>query len=128
LPKTKAGADLGEVKDFIIRHLTLDGWSPVKTESRWVTFEKGGQRRLVIIESEARGRAGVYQDIDRHAMAGQLYFVGTTQRVKNLIIQKAAQYSHDHRGVCVLIFVATLAELKAGRQFRRIEFEVDEPR
>lgn len=123
LPKKEEPVD-EEVKNFVIQNLTLKGWLLVERgANNFVIFEKDYKRIIVNLENDYKSNK-VYEDISKSGFDAEQYFVCSDERVKNKVIQQAAKYSFEHRGLNLLIFVATVDELKQGNDFRKIEFLV----
>ena len=55
---------------------------------------------------------------------GNLHFACFSEKIKNFVIQRAAKYCFDKKMGNVTIFTATLDELKQGKDFKSIEFQV----
>jgi hypothetical protein len=119
-----AEMDVEKAKDKIVQGLTLKGWAPSEKGIDRIAFEDNGKRRVVKIEAAA-DREKIYKDVEESAIDGELYFVCGSERVRNAVMQQAAKFNYNHRGMNMVIFTATLDELKEGR-FRKVEFSAVE--
>jgi len=114
------GVDVEKLKEDAISCLTLRGWSLVDKRGSCLTFENKGERVVVNVENAGK-RGQIYEDIDKFAMDGEIYFICGSERIKHLVAQQSAKYSFDHRGMNLVVFVADVEDLKGGK-FKRIEF------
>jgi len=112
--------DLEKAKDAIITALTLKGWAPVKNSGKRIVFEENGQKRVINIET-AVDRTQIRDNVENAAMDGEMYFVCGSQKVKTAVVQEAAKFSYRHRGMNIVVYTATLDDLK-DNGFKMVEF------
>jgi hypothetical protein len=121
LPKTKPSELDEKTRDFIVNYFTLKKWELVEVVDGHFVFRKS-DRKIVLNVGNELNRSKIYETINKSAANGELYFVCFSENIKNLAIQQAARYNHDHRGMSFAFYVASLDDLKAGKDLRKIEF------
>ena len=117
------GAELEKLKRVCVDCLTLKGWEIVedRIESGHLVFRIDDKHALVSLEPVA-DRSKAYSDIDNYSLGSELYFVCGTEQAKRMVAQQAAKYSFEHRGLNLIVRLATAEELKMGKGFKKIEF------
>lgn len=116
----KTKIDIKKTKQHITHALTLKGWAPLENSGNHMVFEENGKKRMINIEP-ALNRAQINKDVEKSAMDGEIYFVCSSDQIKNAVIQQAAKHSYRHRGMNIVTYAATLDDLK-DRGFKRVEF------
>jgi DNA helicase HerA-like ATPase/DNA-binding MarR family transcriptional regulator len=119
----KPEINIEDVMNFLISHFGLKGWRPLDKKTDQITLEKEGSKICVNVETEFN-KEKVDGEINKLVKEGNLHFVCFSERIKNFVIQRAAKYCFDQKLGNVTIFVATINELKEGKDFKRIEFQV----
>ena len=119
----KPGINIEDVMNFLISHFGLEGWRPLDKKTDQITLEKEGSKICVNVENEFN-KEKVDDEINKLVREGNLHFVCLSEKIKNFVIQRAAKYCFDHKLGNVTIFVASVDELKQGKDFKRIEFQV----
>ncbi|MDI6826260.1 MAG: DUF87 domain-containing protein [Candidatus Aenigmarchaeota archaeon] len=114
--------DVDQIKSFLINYFTLKRWRFVEDNSFQLIFENEGNKLFANIEVELNNER-IKKELENLAGKLDLYFVCGSERIKNHIIQQAAKYSLVHR-INFLIFVADVNDLKDGKDFKRIEFQL----
>jgi virulence-associated protein VapD len=114
--------DIEKMKDSIVNVLTLKGWSIVEKQDGYLIFEEKGMKRMVNIKT-VMDKKEIFKNIEKCVVDGEIYFVCSTEKIKNAVIQQAAKYTFEHRGMNVMVFVATLEELM-DKNFKKVEFSV----
>lgn len=116
----KPEADVGEMKEFVTNTLIVKQWVPLEDSKERIVFNLSGRKRIVCMEAAA-SRGKIFKDIEDSAMGGEMHFVCSSGKVKNMVLQQAANYSHSHRGANLVVFIAVLNELQ-GKGFKKVEF------
>ena len=104
---------------FITQFFALNGYAIVERGKEKIVIEKGGFRFRIDLITEAN-RGKLYELI--RSSGNELYFVCSSEKVKACAIQQAAKFSFDHKGMDLTIYIASLEELKNGKNLRKIEF------
>lgn len=111
-----------EIKDYLVEYFALQGWQLLERGAdSYMMFKKDDKKIVVNIENNFRGNK-IYEDIVKSALDTEMFFVCIDEKVRNRVVQQAAKYSFEHRGMNLLIFIATLDELRNGKSFRKVEF------
>ena len=117
------GINIEDVMNFLISHLGLKGWRVHDKKTDQIVFEKEGNKICVNVGKEFN-KEKVDEKINRLVKEGNLHFVCLSEKIKNFVVQRAAKYCFDQRLGNVTVFVMTVDELKEGKDFKRIEFQV----
>jgi len=117
------GVKVEDVMNFLISHFGLKGWRPLDKKTDQIMLEKEGNKICINIENEFN-EDKIDDEIKRLVRGGNLHFVCLSDKIKNFVIQRAAKYCFDQRLGNVIVFAATVNELKEGKDFKRIEFQV----
>jgi DNA helicase HerA-like ATPase/DNA-binding MarR family transcriptional regulator len=118
----KMDIDLKQIKNFLMNHFTLNHWIVSEENADQVVFQKEGNKLFATIETELNSEK-IKNDIENLSKQGYVYFVCSSDNIKNHTIQQAAKYSFN-RKINLVIYVATINELKERNEFKRIEFQV----
>jgi hypothetical protein len=110
-------------KDKVVQVMTLKGWEPKEKSKDGIVFEHNGSKivKLVALPDAER----ISKDIEESAVVGEIYIVCGSDAVKNAVMQQAAKFNYNHRGMNMVIFAATLDELKE-EGFKKVEFSAEE--
>lgn len=102
--------------------LTLKGWAPLKEADSHMVFEDRGRKlRINIIDSLSRPK--IDEVIEKNAIDGEIYFVCDSDRTKTAVFQQAANHSYRHRGMNMVVYAATLEDLRSKKgRFKKVEF------
>jgi len=113
--------DVNQVKNFLINYFALKRWRFVEENSNQVIFDNGGNKLFANVEVGMDDER-IKKNLENLAGKSDLYFVCSSEKIKNYIIQQAAKYSLAHK-INLPIFVASINDLKDSKDFRRIEFQ-----
>ena len=113
---------LEDVMNFLISHFMLKTWRVLDKNDDQIIFEKEGNKIFVGIESEFNNEK-LDEKIDRLVKENNTNFVCLSEQIKNFVIQRAAKYFFDKKLSNLVLFVATIDELKQGKDFKRIAFQ-----
>jgi len=106
---------------FLIEYFALNGWS-VKDENGSIVIDRSGKRFVVNI-STTKNSTKLYEDFERSAMDGEMYFIAGSEDIKKSVIQQAARFSFNHRNMNFVLYIAGLDEFKKGEKLKKIEFD-----
>jgi len=113
---------LEDVVNFLISHFMLKTWRILDKNDDQIIFEKEGNKIFVEIESEFNNEK-LDEKIDRLVKENNTNFACLSEQIKNFVIQRAAKYFFDKKLSNLVLFVATIDELKQGKDFKRIAFQ-----
>jgi DNA helicase HerA-like ATPase/DNA-binding MarR family transcriptional regulator len=114
--------DVEEAKNFLMDRFILEGWKLTEDRPHQLVFEKKGKK--IFINLAFRTSIEEIERTIEKSEKNESYFVCTSERIKNLITQRVARHSQDHK-IGIILFITTIRELKEGNDFRRIEFIPD---
>jgi DNA helicase HerA-like ATPase/DNA-binding MarR family transcriptional regulator len=113
--------DKNQINNFLINYFTLKRWRFVEENSGQVIFDNQGNKLFVNVEV-GMDEERIKNKLENLIGKSDLYFVCSSERIKNNVIQQSAKYSHDHK-TSLTIFVASINDLKNSKYFRRIDFQ-----
>jgi DNA-binding MarR family transcriptional regulator len=114
--------DLEQTRNFLINQFTLKHWTFIGENPGQLIFQNQENRLFVNIENEIDNER-IKKILENLAGKSDLYFVCSSEKIKNNIIQQAAKYSLAHK-IYLPVFIASINDLKDGKDFKRIEFQV----
>ncbi|MGC8812396.1 MAG: ATP-binding protein [Candidatus Aenigmatarchaeota archaeon] len=107
-----------EIK-FLENLFTLNSYRIVSLSKEKLEVEKDGfVHEVNLIEEGVPAR--IYEKIKNSRK--EVYFVCSSEKIKVCVIQQAAKYSFEHKGIGLILYVASIEELKKGKTWKRIEF------
>jgi DNA helicase HerA-like ATPase/DNA-binding MarR family transcriptional regulator len=117
------GINVEDVMNFLISYFGLKGYRIVEKKTDQIIFEKENNKICVNVNNEYN-KEKVDDEINRLVKEGNLHFACLSEKMKNFVIQRTAKYCFDNKLGSVILFIATLDELKNGNDFKRIDFQV----
>jgi DNA helicase HerA-like ATPase len=120
-PEEKNTAELNELKEVAKQNFTLNEFAIVAEADDHIIVEKKGRRFRVNLANEGR-RGKIYDDVQSCVKDGEIYFVCSSDNVKNRVVQQTAKYSFEHRGLNIVLYAKTIGEFKESKDLKKIEF------
>ncbi len=108
-----------EELNFLENVFTLNGYKIVGKNQEKIEIEKDGIKFVVELVTE--GIPGkIYEKIKNSKK--ELYFICSSEKIKSCVIQQAAKYSFEHKGIDLTLYIASVEELKTNKSWKKIEF------
>jgi len=121
-PEEKNTVELNELKQTALQNFSLNEFRIAAEGEEDVIVEKNGRRFRVNLVNESR-RNLVYDDVQNCAKDGEIYFVCSSEKMKNRVIQQTAKYSFEHKGINIVLFVNTVDDFKTSKDLKKVEFK-----
>jgi DNA helicase HerA-like ATPase/DNA-binding MarR family transcriptional regulator len=108
----------GEIK-LLEKLFTLNNYRILSITEEKMRIERDGNEFEVNLVTQALP-GKIYEKIKNSKK--ELYFVCSSEKIKNCVIQQAAKYSFEHKGIDLTLYVASIEELKNGKNWKKVEF------
>ncbi|MEM5793912.1 MAG: DUF87 domain-containing protein [Candidatus Aenigmatarchaeota archaeon] len=119
LPKHERKEFSEEEIKFLENVFTLNGYRIVSRTQEKIEIEKNEFNFEVSLIAEAVP-AKIYEKIKNSRK--EIYFVCSSEKIKVCVIQQAAKYSFEHKGIGLILYVASIEDFKKGETWKKIEF------